>query len=83
MKVQARYFASIRESLGIGAETLETAALDAGSLLAELRARGGVYAEVLAAGRPVRMAVNQVMARPDTPLSEGVEVGFFPPVTGG
>ncbi len=83
MKVQVRYFASIREALGTDTEELDTGALDAGGLLDELRARGGVHAEVLAPGRPVRMAVNQVMARPDTPLSEGVEVGLFPPVTGG
>ena len=83
MKVQVRYFASIREALGTDAEVLDTNARDAGGLLAELRARGGVHAEVLAEGRPVRMAVNQVMARPDTSLSEGVEVGLFPPVTGG
>lgn len=83
MKVQVRYFASIREALGIDAEMVETMAIDAGGLLTELRGRGGAHAEVLAEGRPVRMAVNQVMARADCPLSEGVEVGFFPPVTGG
>jgi molybdopterin synthase sulfur carrier subunit len=83
MKVQVRYFASIRESLGVDAEWVDTEAKDAGALLAELRARGGVHAQVLAEGRPVRMAVNQVMARPETALSEAAEVGFFPPVTGG
>lgn len=83
MKVQVRYFASIREALGTDAEVFDTAAADAGGLLAHLRSRSAVHAQVLAEGRPVRMAVNQVMARADTPLSEGVEVGFFPPVTGG
>ena len=53
------------------------------AVLAELRARGGAYAQALAEGRPVRVAINQVMARADTPLSEGAEVGLFPPVTGG
>ena len=83
MKVQVRYFASIREALGVEMEWLHTAASDAGGLLAELRGRGGVHAEVLAEGRPVRIAVNQVMARAETPLSDGAEVAFFPPVTGG
>jgi molybdopterin synthase sulfur carrier subunit len=29
------------------------------------------------------MAYNQQMAEPGTPLSEGCELAFFPPVTGG
>ena len=53
------------------------------AILAELRARGGAYAQALAEGRPVRVALNQVMARGDAALSEGAEVGLFPPVTGG
>ena len=48
-----------------------------------LRARGGAYASTLAEGRPVRVAINQVMAHGNTPLPEGAEVGLFPPVTGG
>jgi molybdopterin synthase sulfur carrier subunit len=31
----------------------------------------------------IRIAVDQAMARADTPLREGAEVAFFPPVTGG
>ena len=83
MKIQLRYFASIREDLGLAAEELDCDASNAAGLLSELRARGGAYAQVLAEGRPVRVAINQVMARADTPLSEGAEVGLFPPVTGG
>ncbi len=83
MNIQLRYFASIREDLGLAQEAWTTQAADAGGLLAELRARGGAYAQALAEGRPVRVAINQVMARADTPLSEGAEVGLFPPVTGG
>ena len=29
------------------------------------------------------LTIEQAMADPDTPLSDGVEVAFFPPVTGG
>ena len=83
MKIQLRYFASIREDLGLAAEEFESCATDAAGLLAELHARGGAYAQVLANGRPVRVAINQVMARGNTPLSENAEVGLFPPVTGG
>ncbi len=83
MNIQLRYFASIREDLGLAQEVWTTQATDAAGLLAELRARGGAYAHALAEGRPVRVAVNQVMARADTPLAEAAEVGLFPPVTGG
>jgi molybdopterin synthase sulfur carrier subunit len=31
----------------------------------------------------VRAAVNQAMAHGDTPVADGDEVAFFPPVTGG
>lgn len=83
MKVHVRYFASIRESLGLASEEVETTAADVAGLLSELRLRGAAYAEVLAQGRPVRVAVNQVMASPATPLLPAAEVGLFPPVTGG
>lgn len=83
MKVQLRYFASIRESLGTGSESLDTQATTLAALRAELVARGGAYAEALAPGRAVRVALNQTMSDETAALSEGAEVGFFPPVTGG
>lgn len=83
MKIQIRYFASLRESLGVGTETLETAAKDVASLRQALIARGGAHAQCLAIGLPVRVAVNQVMASDATPLLGDCEVAFFPPVTGG
>jgi len=83
MKVQVRYFAALREALGV-AETVE---LPAGSTLGTLRdallARGGRHAEVLARGRAVRCALDQAMSAETAALHEGAEVAFFPPVTGG
>jgi len=83
MKVQVRYFAALRESLG-AAETVE---LPAGSTLGTLRdallARGGRHAEVLARGRAVRCALDQAMSDETATLRDGAEVAFFPPVTGG
>ena len=52
-------------------------------LRAELLARGGAYAEALAPGRALRMALNQVMADEAAALADDAEVAFFPPVTGG
>ena len=54
-----------------------------GSLRDQLIAQGGAYAESLARGRAVRLALNQVMCDESAPLTEGAEVAFFPPVTGG
>jgi molybdopterin synthase sulfur carrier subunit len=83
MKVQLRYFASIREALGTGSESLDTQSVTLAALRAELVARGGAYAEALAPGRAVRVALNQTMSDETAALIEGAEVGFFPPVTGG
>ena len=82
MQVHLRYFASIREALGCGSEAWQTAATTVGDLRAELLERGEAY-DCLAADKPVRMALNQVMCQPSDALTPGCEVGFFPPVTGG
>jgi len=83
MKVTVKYFASIREAIGQGSEVLETTAPTLAELRSALIARGGAYAEVLAHGRAVRMAFNQVMSDESAALADGAEVAFFPPVTGG
>lgn len=83
MQVTVKYFASIREAIGTGSETLDTQATTLGALRDELLARGGAHAEALARSRAVRLALNQVMADESSPLAAGAEVAFFPPVTGG
>lgn len=83
MKVSIRYFASVREALGRGGETIETSARDLAALRDELVARGGAYAQSLARGTAVRVALDQVMSEESAVLGEGCEVAFFPPVTGG
>jgi molybdopterin synthase sulfur carrier subunit len=83
MKASIKYFASIRESIGVGSEQIDTTAATVATLRDELIARGGAHAESLARGRSVRVALNQVMSTEDAALSEGCEVAFFPPVTGG
>ena len=85
MQIQLKFFASLREALGTSDESVVLPAdvKTAGQLRAFLRARGGIWAEALADGKALRVACNQQMAAPDTPISEGCEVAFFPPVTGG
>lgn len=83
MKISVKYFASIREAIGQGGESLDTAATTLGGLRDELITRGPVYADSLARGKAVRMALDQVMSDEAALLGEGCEVAFFPPVTGG
>lgn len=83
--VRVVYLARLRDALGASGEELELppAVGDVASLLGWLRARGGRWTAELAAGRAVRTAVNHEMASLETPVRDGDEVAFFPPVTGG
>jgi molybdopterin synthase sulfur carrier subunit len=83
MRVTIKYFASVREALGLPGETVQTQGPDLAGLRSELIARGGAYADALARGKAVRMALDQVMSQESAALHEGAEVAFFPPVTGG
>ena len=83
MKVTIKYFASIREAIGQGSELRETSSLTLGALRDELLRASPVHMAILARGRAVRMAVNQVMSDETAALTDGCEVAFFPPVTGG
>ncbi len=83
--VRIVYLARLRDAFGIPAEQVELPR-DVGTvatLLAWLRARGGVWAQELASGRAVRVAVNHDVAQPTTAIGSGDEVALFPPVTGG
>ncbi len=82
--IRVLYFASLREAVGTDSEDLSaTETCSVAEIRARLRARGGAWAEALGDGRRVLAAVNQQMARPDTPVADGDELAFFPPVTGG
>jgi molybdopterin synthase sulfur carrier subunit len=85
MNVTVLFFASLRETLGTGRETvvLPETVRSAGALREHLCGRGPQWQQALGGSRPVRVAVDQVMVGPEAPLAEGAEVAFFPPVTGG
>mgnify|MGYP006279066975 CR=1 FL=1 len=81
--IRVLFFASLRERLGM--DHLDMPAEDTASvhdLRQALKARGGDWADLLDAEWALA-AVNQTMARDHTPVSDGDEVAFFPPVTGG
>lgn len=83
------YLARLREVFGRGHETLTLDTVNAGGattvadVLAQLRSRGEAFAEALAPGRAVRVAVNHDVVTLDHPVRDGDEVALFPPVTGG
>ncbi len=85
MKLELRFFASLREGLGFSSETI-TVPLDV-KTIADLRTyligRGNPWSEVLAGNKVIRCALNQEMVKDTASLEEGAEVAFFPPVTGG
>ena len=85
MKLELRFFASLREALGVSQESIVVP--DDIKTIAELRVhlaqRGNAWSEVLANGKVLRCALNQHMVDANTALQDGAEVAFFPPVTGG
>lgn len=85
MKLELRFFASLRETLNVSQESVSIpeSILTIADLRSYLIKRGGAWAEVLASGKLIRCALNQQMVNDATPLQEGAEVAFFPPVTGG
>lgn len=85
MKIELRFFASVREAVGLSQESVEVpdGIVTIGDVRAWLQARGGVWADALAGERPLRMACDHEMTDAATRLTDGCEVAFFPPVTGG
>lgn len=79
------YFAWLRERVGLGEEDLKLPddITDVAGLVTFLRGRSPGHEAAFAAGRLVRCAVNQDFAAPDAAVTDGDEVAFFPPVTGG
>ncbi len=83
--IRVLFFARIRDQLGCSNLELEWADcpdnLDA--LQEYLCARGGDAWRAALAGDNVIRAINQSVVEGSPALSDGDEVAFFPPVTGG
>ena len=85
MKLRVLYFAKLREQVGAEEEelTLPQGAAAVADVKALLRGRGGVWAAAFGEGNVVKCAVNRRLAKDASPLADGAEVAFFPPLTGG
>lgn len=79
MKVTVRYFALMRDARGLAAEEVEGAFATAGALWDALEARHRFGVD----RADLRVAINRAYAPFSAPLSDGDEVAFIPPVSGG
>ncbi|MEQ1935345.1 MAG: MoaD/ThiS family protein [Fimbriimonadaceae bacterium] len=73
------YFAILREQRGLSRESLETNARTFRELYAELKARHGFTLT----DNLVKAADRGELVELDTPLADGADVVFIPPVAGG
>ena len=83
MRLNLRYFASLREALGPGTSIDVADGISLGDLRDQLIASSPAHAAALARGRALRCALNQTLSAESACPSDGDEVAFFPPVTGG
>lgn len=83
--MQILYFAWVREKTGRGGEeiTLPADVRNVGGLMRHLAARSPGHAAAFANPAVIRAAINQDFATADDLVTDGDEVAFFPPVTGG
>ncbi len=77
MSIMVKFFASLREKVGRG-----EAKLNADPGLNVARVWDAVCGDLPMPGNTL-MAVNMEYADAETPVGDGDEVAFFPPVTGG
>ena len=79
------YFASIREAVGVGSETVVPPAdiLTLAALIDWLATRSPGHAAAFADRGRLRAAIDQEFAPMDASIANAREIALFPPVTGG
>lgn len=84
MTVRVRLFAALRDA--VGCDSFELAArdrLDVAGVVEAIRVRFGESAYAAVSAENVRVAVNREFVDEPRRLSDGDEIAFMPPVTGG
>ncbi len=80
--IKVLFFAQTRELVGVDELTLEHAFSSVEEIRQHLSSQQGKWPLALEAGK-LLCAVNQVIVPMASPVQDGDEVAFFPPVTGG
>ncbi len=83
MTIEILYFASVKERMGIAGESVAIGKDVTGEDLINLLSDKGEPWQSVLSDNKLLIAINQEMASLDDGISEGDEVAFFPPVTGG
>jgi molybdopterin synthase sulfur carrier subunit len=83
--MKVKYFAWVRERVGIPEETIEPPASvrTVDDLIGWLAKRGEPYAHAFETPRVIRAAIDHAHVKPDTTIAGAREIAFFPPMTGG
>jgi molybdopterin synthase sulfur carrier subunit len=83
--MKVKYFAWVRERIGVAEETVEPPASvrTVDDLIGWLSSRGDTYAYAFETPRVIRAAIDQAHVKPDAVISGAREIAFFPPMTGG
>ena len=83
--VNVLYFASVREGIGTGQESIVLPAdvTTVGDFLVWMRRRGPAFEAALAPELGIRTAVDRSHAGEDTPIAGAEEIAIFPMMTGG
>ena len=80
--IKVLFFAQVRELVGTDATEVAAELPTVGALHHHLAAQTDAWALAREDGK-LLAAVNQTLVSFDHPLTDGDEVAFFPPVTGG
>jgi molybdopterin synthase sulfur carrier subunit len=85
MHIKLRYFAWVRERVGIPEEEVEVPAgvATVGELMTWLASRGEEYAHAFENPKVIRAAIDRAHVPPKTAIATASEIAFFPPMTGG
>jgi len=83
--VKLRYFAWVRERIGVAEEEIDPPAgvATVGDLVAWLARRGEGYAYAFENPKVIRAAIDKTHVRAEARINSAAEIAFFPPMTGG